>query len=83
MWRRFAVAVIIVLSVEAATNLRMLIDPRLLPARCRLFRRMVAADVAADVVAAVALVAVVAAEVAVMMVVAGDVRAFANMARSC
>jgi hypothetical protein len=79
MWRRFAVAVIIVLSVEAATNLRMLIDPRLLPARCLLFRRMVAADV----VAAVALVAVVAAEVAVMMVVAGDVRAFANMARSC
>ena len=50
MWRRFA-AVTIVHPVEAATHLRMLIDPRLLPARCRLFRRMVA--VAAAVVVAV------------------------------
>ena len=40
MWRRIA-AVTIVQPVEAATHLKMLIDPRLLPARFRLFRRMV------------------------------------------
>ena len=49
-WRRFA-AVTIAHPMEADTHLRMLIDPRLLPARCRLFRRMVA--VAAAVVVAV------------------------------
>ena len=37
-WRRFA-AVTIVPAVEVAANLRTLTDPRLLPARCRLFRR--------------------------------------------
>ena len=47
-WRRFA-EVTIVDQVEAV---RMLIDPRLLPARCRPFPRMVAA-VAAVVVAVV------------------------------
>lgn len=45
-WRRFA-AVIIVEAVEAAANLRILIDPRPLPARCRPFRPMVAVAVAA------------------------------------
>jgi hypothetical protein len=38
-WRRIAV-VIIVQPVEAATHLRMLTDPRLLPTRRRLFRRI-------------------------------------------
>ena len=47
MWRRFA-AVTVVVQVEAV---RMPIDPRLPPARCRPFRRMVAA---VAVVAAVA-----------------------------
>ena len=37
-WRRIA-AVTIVQPVEVATHLRELTDPRLLPARCRLFRR--------------------------------------------
>ena len=37
-WRRFA-AVTIVHPVEVATHLRELTDPRLLPTRCRLFRR--------------------------------------------
>ncbi len=37
-WHRFA-AVTIVQPVEVATHLRMLTDPRLLPTRCRLFRR--------------------------------------------
>jgi hypothetical protein len=37
-WRRFA-AVTIVQRVEVATHLRTLTDPRLLPTRCRLFRR--------------------------------------------
>ncbi len=37
-WRRIA-AVTIVQPVEVATHLRELIDPRLLPTRCRLFRR--------------------------------------------
>ena len=37
-WRRFA-AVTIVQPVEVATHLRELTDPRLLPTRCRLFRR--------------------------------------------
>ena len=41
-WRRFA-AVAIVQPVEAATQLRMLIDPHLLPALCHLYRRIVAA----------------------------------------
>jgi hypothetical protein len=48
--------------MEAATHLRMLIDPRLLPARCRLFRRMVAAVVVAVVV----------------VMAASDVKSFAN-----
>jgi hypothetical protein len=60
-WRRFA-AVAIVQPMEAATHLRMLIDPRLLPARCRLFRRMVAAVVVAVVV----------------VMAASDVKSFAN-----
>ena len=60
MWRRIA-AVTIVHPVEAATHLRMLIDPRLLPARCRLFRRMAAAVM--EVVAAVMVVALVMAAV--------------------
>jgi hypothetical protein len=38
MWRRFE-AVTIVQPVEVATHLRELTDPRLLPTRCRLFRR--------------------------------------------
>jgi hypothetical protein len=38
-WRRIAV-VIIVQPMEVATHLRMLTDPRLLPTRCRLFRRI-------------------------------------------
>jgi hypothetical protein len=38
-WRRIAV-VIIVQPVEAAMHLRELTDPRLLPAQCRLFRRI-------------------------------------------
>ena len=38
-WRRIA-AVIIVQPVEVATHLRVLTDPRLLPTRCRLFRRI-------------------------------------------
>ena len=46
MWRRFA-KVTIVEQVEAV---RMPIDPRLLPARCRPFLRMVVAVVAAVVV---------------------------------
>jgi|GEM_PF-1892145 hypothetical protein len=37
-WRRFA-AVTIVQPVEVATHLRTLTDQRLLPTRCRLFRR--------------------------------------------
>jgi hypothetical protein len=49
-WRRFA-AKAVVHMVAAATHLHHLIDPRLLPARCRLFRRMAVA-VAAVVVAA-------------------------------
>jgi hypothetical protein len=71
MWRRFAAAAIIVLWVEAATKLRMLLDPRLLPARCRLFRRMVAAAVVAAMV-----ILVVAA------VVANDINSSANRAPS-
>jgi hypothetical protein len=65
MWRRFAEATI----VEQAAAVRMLIDPRPLPARHRLFRRMV--------VAVAAVVAVVAVAVAV-----GDAESFANKARS-
>ena len=38
-WRRIA-AVIIVQPVEVATHLRVLTDPRLLPTRRRLFRRI-------------------------------------------
>jgi hypothetical protein len=38
-WHRFA-AVTIVQPVEVATHLRELTDPRLLPTRCRLFRRI-------------------------------------------
>ncbi len=38
-WRRFAV-VIIAQPVEVATHLRMHTDPRRLPTRCRLFRRI-------------------------------------------
>ena len=38
MWRRSA-AVTIAQSVEVAAHLRQLTDPRLLPARCRLFHR--------------------------------------------
>jgi hypothetical protein len=38
MWRLIT-AETIAQSVEAATHLHMLIDPPLLPARCRLFRR--------------------------------------------
>ena len=46
MWRRIE-AVTIAQPVEAATNMSMLIDPRLLPDRSRLFRRMaVAVEVA-------------------------------------
>ena len=41
-WHRF-VEVVIVQTMEAAMHLRMLIDPRLPPARCLLFRRMVVA----------------------------------------
>jgi hypothetical protein len=37
-WRRFAV-VTIVHPVEVVNHLRELTDPRLLPTRCRLFRR--------------------------------------------
>ena len=66
-WRRIA-AVAIVHPVEAATHLRMPIDPRLLPARCRLFRRMVAAGV----------VVVAVAVAAVMTAAASDVKPFAN-----
>ncbi len=55
MWRRIAAAVIIVHPVEAATHLRMFIEPRLLPVLCRLFRRM-AADVEVVAAAVVALV---------------------------
>jgi hypothetical protein len=73
MWRRFAAAAIIVPSMEAATNLHMLIDPHLLPARCRLFRRMVAADVAAA--------RMVAAAPVVAVVVASDIESSANRAR--
>jgi hypothetical protein len=50
-WRRFA-AMAIVQPVETATHLRLLIDPRLLHARCHHFRRMVAV-VALDVAVAV------------------------------
>jgi hypothetical protein len=73
-WRRIA-AVAIVHPVEAATNLRMLIDPHLLPARCRLFRRMAAGVVAAGIVAAGVVVA------AVMTAAASDVKSFANRSR--
>jgi hypothetical protein len=66
MWRRFA-AVTVVVQVEAV---RMLIDPRPLPARCLLFRRMVVAAVVAAVAAAVA--ADVAAVAAVAAAVAAD-----------
>jgi hypothetical protein len=38
-WRRFA-AVTIVEPVAVAMHLRELTDPRLLPTRCRLFRRI-------------------------------------------
>ena len=41
-WRRFAAvtaAVTIVQPMKAATNLRELTEPRLLPTRCRLFRQ--------------------------------------------
>ena len=38
-WRRFE-AVTIVQPVEVATHLRTLTDPRPLPTRCRLFRRI-------------------------------------------
>jgi len=38
-WHRIAV-VIIVQPVEVATHLHELTDPRLLPTRCRLFRRI-------------------------------------------
>ena len=70
MWRRFA-AVTVVVQVEAV---RMLIDPRPLPARCLLFRRMVVAAVVAAAVAAVAAdVAAVAAAVA-----ADDGESFVN-----
>jgi hypothetical protein len=50
-WRRFA-AKAIVQTIEAAAHLHHPIDPHLLPARCRLFRRMVVVAVAAVVVAA-------------------------------
>jgi hypothetical protein len=86
MWRRFAAAVIVVHTMEEATNLRILIDPRPLPARCRLFRRIVAAlvvaAVAALVVAAVAalvvaaVAALVVAAVAVVIVAASDIKSF-------
>jgi hypothetical protein len=49
MWRRFAEAT----TVDQVEAVRMLIDPRLLPTRCRLFRRMVAAVAVAVVAAAV------------------------------
>jgi hypothetical protein len=39
MWHRFA-AVTIVQPVEVTTHLRELTNPRLLPARCRLFRHV-------------------------------------------
>ena len=67
-WRRIAVAVTIVDRMEAA---RVLIDPRLLPARCRPSLRMVAA-----VGAPVAAVAVAAMEAAVEAV--GDAESFAD-----
>ena len=51
MWRRIA-AVTIAQQVEAATHLSMLIEPRLLPARFRLFRRMAVVVMAAVVVTA-------------------------------
>ena len=70
-WRHFAAVTIIVRQVEAAaTNLRLLIDPRLLPARCRLYRRMA---VAVAVAVAVVVVVVVVAAVVVVVVVTGDV----------
>ena len=59
--RRFE-AMAIVQQVEAATQRRMLIDPRLHPVRCRLFHRMVVAVVL----------------VAVVVVVPSDVKTFAN-----
>jgi hypothetical protein len=58
--------VTIVQPVEVATHLAGLIDPRLLRTQCRLFRRMVAAGVV----------------VAGVVVAAGDVKSFANRARS-
>ncbi len=67
-WRRFA-AVAIVQAVEAAAQLRMLIDLRPLPALCHLYRRIVAA------------VMVVALMVAAVVVAAGDVKSFANRAQ--
>jgi len=53
-WRRIAV-VIIVQPVEVATHLNELTDPRLLPSRCRLFRRI--RDLVARVLVARILVA--------------------------
>jgi hypothetical protein len=64
-WRRFA-AVTIVHPMEAAAHLGMLIDPRLLPARYRLFRRIRG----------------LSAVVAVMVAATGDVKSFANRART-
>jgi hypothetical protein len=79
MWRRIAAAAVtIVLSVEAAANLRMLTDPRLLPAQCRLFRRMVAAVGVVVVLVAVVEMPVVAA--VVVAVVANDIESSANRA---
>jgi hypothetical protein len=75
MWRRFAVAVSIVHPVETATHLRMLIEPRLLPVRCRLFRRMAAADVVVGMVVVGMVVAVVTTAAS------SDVKSFANRAR--
>jgi hypothetical protein len=79
MWRRIA-AVTIVEQVEAV---RMLIDPRLLPAQRRPFRRIAAVVVVAVVAVVVAVVAVVVAVAAVMVAVAAnDVESCANRTRS-
>ena len=69
-WRRFAAVAIVQLA--AATHLRLHIDPRLLPAQCRLFRRMVVAVGVAEAEAEAEGVEVV--EVVEVSMVEGDVK---------
>jgi hypothetical protein len=73
MWRRFAEVTI----VEQVVAVCMLIDPRLLHARCRLFRRMVVAAVV------VAVVAVMVVAVEVMVVAVDGVKSCVSKTRSC